>query len=134
MKKRSLIIILTIVLTLAAFFTLIVFGDTGSPGSEGDPLVTKSYVDEAVSYTPVQLNAGQILIGGEGTEIILRSGIATAIDNGANGVSDITAGADLMTGADIGLNHLLLIPRDDGRGITAVTEIWVMVRGNYTVK
>lgn len=134
MKKKSLLITLTVVLTFAALFTLVAFGDTGEPGSENDPLVTKSYVDSAVSYTPVQLAAGQVLIGGEGTEIILRSGIATAIDNGANGVSDITAGLDLMTGADVGLNHLLLVPRDDGRGITAVTEIWVMIRGEYTIR
>lgn len=134
MKKRTLLITFVIVLAITACFTLAAFGDTGEPGSETDPIVTKSYVDSAVSYTPVQLAAGQTLIGGEGTEIILRSGIATAIDNGANGVSDITAGVDLMTGADVGLNHLLLIPRNDGRGIAAVTEIWVMIRGSYTVK
>jgi hypothetical protein len=117
----------------------------GTPGSEDDPVVTKSYVDSQIaklssggvssdSYKAVQLAAGQKLIGNEGTEVILRSGEATAIDNGANGVSDVTGAKDLMTGQSVAQNHLLLIPRSDGRGIQAVTEIWVMVRGSYSIQ
>lgn len=109
-------------------------GAVSTPGSETDPVVTKSYVDSKVSYQPVRLEAGQKLIGDEGTEVILRSGDATAIDNGANGVSDITAGSDLMTGNRVAANHLLLIPRKDGRGIAVSTEAWVMIRGNYTIQ
>lgn len=86
------------------------------------------------TYSVVQANAGQKVLGKGGTEIILRSGEATAIDNGANGVSDITAGQDLMTGQRVGLNHLLLVPKDDGRGIHALTEVFVMVRGPYTIQ
>ncbi len=74
------------------------------------------------------------MLGKSGTEIILRSGEATAIDNGANGVSDITEGKDLMTGHSIGQNHLLLIPKDDGRGLQAITDLFVMIRGPYSVQ
>jgi hypothetical protein len=74
------------------------------------------------------------VLGKSGTEIILRSGEATAIDNGANGVSDITAGKDLMTGQSVGQNHLLLVPKDDGRGIQATTDLFVMVRGAYSIQ
>jgi hypothetical protein len=63
----------------------------------------------------------------------LRSGEATAIDNGYNGVANLTAGMDMMTGNNIELNHLLLVPRADGRGILATTEAWVMVRGSYSI-
>ena len=116
-----------------------------TPGSEGDPVVTKSYVDSQIaqlkgggtasnSYVVVQVGAGQRLLGKSGTEIILRSGEATAIDNGANGVSDMTAGKDLMTGQSVGQNHLLLVPKDDGRGIQAITDLFVMVRGSYSIQ
>lgn len=116
-----------------------------TPGSEGDPVVTKSYVDSQIAqlkssgtasdtYLVVEVKAGQKVLGKSGTEIILRSGEATAIDNGANGVSDITAGKDLMTGQSIGQNHLLLVPKDDGRGILAITDIFVMVRGTYSIQ
>lgn len=125
--------------------TVAVAAAADAPGSESDPVVTKSYVDSKIAqiqgggagsntYTVVQANAGQKVIGKGGTEMILRSGEATAIDNGANGVSDITAGQDLMTGQRVGLNHLLLVPKDDGRGIQALTEIFVMVRGSYSIQ
>ena len=103
------------------------------PGSESDPVVSRSYVDAATSFSAVQLAEGQRLIGGESAEIILRSGEASAIDNGENGIADLTSGADLITGSKVELNHLLIVPRDDGRGITALTEVWVMVRGDYEI-
>ena len=116
-----------------------------TPGSEGDPVVTKSYVDSQIAqlkssgtasdtYVVVEVKAGQKVLGKSGTEIILRSGEATAIDNGANGVSDMTAGKDMMTGQSIGQNHLLLVPKDDGRGIQAITDLFVMVRGAYLIQ
>lgn len=116
-----------------------------TPGSEGDPVVTKSYVDSQIAqlkssgtvsdtYIVIEVKAGQKVFGKSGTEIILRSGEATAIDNGANGISDITAGKDLMTGQIVGQNHLLLVPKDDGRGIQAITDLFVMVRGPYSIQ
>jgi len=131
-------------------FTAISAAATYTPGSSGDPVVTKSYVDSKLAdlkaligqgsggnseaYAPLQVPADKTLLGGSGTEIILRSGEATAIDNGANGISDITAGKDLRTGDALSANHLLLIPREDGRGIKATTEIWVLIRGSYQIK
>ncbi len=133
MRKRTFIMAIIAALVLGMLCGYAVFGASDGPGTDSDPLVSKSYVDTKLTYTPIQLTAGQKLIGKEGTEIILRSGEATAIDNGANGISDITAGTDLMTGMQVALNHLLLVPRDDGRGITAVTDIWVMIRGDYEI-
>lgn len=139
-------VVTVFVIVIVIFGLTVVAGAVSTtPGSEGDPVVTKSYVDTQIAqikgssgtsdtYKAVQLKAGQKLIGNEGTEIILRSGEATAVDNGANGVSDITGAKDLMTGYWVAQNHLLLVPRSDGRGITATTDIWVMVRGSYTIK
>ncbi len=95
--------------------------------------MSKSYVDSKTTFAPLALKAGEKLIGKSGTQVILRSGEATAIDNGQNGVSDLTTGTDLRTGNKVGQNHLLLIPREDGRGIAATTEVWVMVMGSYTI-
>lgn len=125
--------------------TVAVAAAADTPGSEGDPVVTKSYVDSQIAqlkssgtasdtYVVVEVKAGQKVLGKSGTEIILRSGEATAIDNGANGVSDMTAGTDLMTGQSIGQNHLLLVPKDDGRGIQAITDLFVMARGAYSIQ
>lgn len=137
------VIALVIIITILGLTVVVAASDT--PGSKEDPVVTKSYVDNQIArlmgsggstetYKAIMLTEGQRLIGNEGTEVILRSGEATAIDNGANGVSDVTGAKDLMTGQNVAQNHLLLIPRSDGRGIQANTEIWVMVRGAYTIQ
>ncbi len=110
------------------------------PGSEQDPLVTKSYVEArlaaltASSLVVVEVPAGRALIGSAGTEMILRGGTAKAIDSEMGGLSDVTAGVDLRKGQAIPANHLLIIPRDDGRGLSAVNAIIVLVRGTYTIQ
>ena len=130
MNRRFVLIALFVISV-----TILAVAASDAPGSEGDPLVTKSYVDQKMSgvsaFAPLEILEGQSLIGREGTEIILRSGEAKAICGGENGVSDLTGGADLLNGAEIKRNHLLLIPRNDGRGIFATTDVWVMVKGGY---
>jgi len=131
--------------------------DPNLPGMAGDPIVTKSYVDEAVKrlvaqevqklqagggagvsdsrMTVIELKPGQKLLAGPGAEFIVRNGRAVAISSDANGIPDLTAGADLLAGSEIPLNHLLLFPRE-GRGIEPHKEmtgtIYVMVRGPYS--
>ncbi len=125
-------------------------------GGQTDPLVTKSYVDDKVnkaletinanagntgnvnintiSYTPVFATVGQTLYGKEGTEIILRSGKGTAVVPTQEGISNITTGQDLKHNAFIGKNHLLITPRDDGRGIKVTENAWFLVKGDYVIK
>ena len=160
MKKKNLIILLAAGLVLAMAIISIGYGEDFEPGSIGDPLITKSYIDNIVSglkdritalesrsesgtgsvpaaastWDVIQVGAGKSLLGGEGTEIVLRSGTASALDNGKDGVSDLTGGADLKGGTSIEKNHLLLVPRQDGRGIFCVSSCWVMVLGDYEIK
>jgi hypothetical protein len=135
--KKTAAICLVVLVCIA--MTAAVRAASGAPGSESDPLVTQSYVDKLLSeaggvFLPVEVTAGGKLIGGAGAEIIVRSGEATIVSNENNGVSDLTAGLDLMTGAYAPPNHLLLVPRDDGRGVAATTDLWVMVRGAYAIR
>ena len=147
MKKKNLIV-LAIAIALVVT-TAIAVGAGYEPGSAEDPIVTKSYVDEKIaealagaggtggggaSFTPVNIGPGKKMIGGEGTEIILRSGKAKAVATGSDGLSDVTIGSDIKSGNSVSQNHLLLIPRDDGRGIEASSDIWVLVKGTYTIK
>ena len=83
-------------------------------------------------YDVVYLTKGQTIVGS--SEFILRSGSAVSTCPGINGITDITDGVDLTDGMEIPWNHLLLVPRDDGRGITVTsTEAYIMARGQYTV-
>ncbi|NLY68036.1 MAG: hypothetical protein GX069_10820 [Tissierellia bacterium] len=94
----------------------------------------------AASFEVVELKAGQFLIGKGGTEIILRGGTgngrgrAKIVAAGQNGLSDITQGKDLTNGEEVPLNHLLIVPRDDGRGVFAITDSVYLVKGDYEIR
>jgi hypothetical protein len=149
-------------LGIGTLVTLNADGVVSAPGTANDPIVTKSYVDEAIksltgvtpntgSTTPstgsgtvsassarlvvVELKPGQTLAAGEGTEFIVRNGKAVAYSSTEDGISDLTDGIDLKPGVVIPTNHLLLFPRE-GRGIRphkdSTGTIYVMVRGAYS--
>ena len=118
------------------------------PGTDSDPLISKSYIDAVVfPYIDnsvsaatnsvleiVYVDAGHILRCKAGTELILRSGSAEAIASPQGGLSDVTAGADLAQGTPLTANHLLIVPRNDNRGAYAVTDCIFMVRGGYSIE
>ncbi|WP_066495998.1 hypothetical protein [Abyssisolibacter fermentans] len=82
----------------------------------------------------VELKDGQTLICNAGTEIILRGGSATAIASDLGGLSDTTAGEDIQMNQKIPNNHLLIVPRSDGRGVLVPKYAIFMVRGSYEVR
>ncbi len=143
MKKINIIVVSVL---LVVFGIVAVYAVGTNPGSRQDPVVTKSYVDNqinyiknlnagATTYQVVQVAKGKMLIGAAGTELVLRSGEAVIVDGtGVNGVSDLTSGITLLNANRIITNHQLLIPRADGRGLKATTDVYVMVRGAYQIK
>lgn len=84
-------------------------------------------------YEIVTVQAGSTIYGKQGSEIIIRSGQGVIVASAAGGVQDVTDGVDLSGGVNAPNNNLLLIPREDGRGIQAVKTMVVMVRGGYTL-
>jgi len=137
MKYRSyLVLVLAAAILLAGGFLA---GRSASaagttPGTDADPLVSKSYVDQYVQWLPIMVKAGQTLAAEGGTELVLRSGKATAVESGGAGLADVTSAKDLLRGVNVPLNHLLLVPRTDGRGLKAVVDSWVLVRGAYAIQ
>ncbi len=122
-------------------------------GSEADPLVSKSYVDDKInqvmnmigsdssgtvsaggSYIPVSVGVGKTIIGGEGTEMILRAGKGDIVISGKEGIVDATTGQALYNGHKATLNHIMIVPRDDGRGVKVTEAAWFLVKGGYSIK
>ncbi|MFD1179568.1 hypothetical protein ACFQ3W_25170 [Paenibacillus puldeungensis] len=121
-------------------------GVGNQPGTADDPVVTKSYVDQAIKQainggaapsapiTPskgegtassgsasegvkiVEVKPGKILIASAGTEFIVRAGKAVIYSADSNGVADLTDGKDISNGGAVVNNHLLSFPKE-GRGI-----------------
>ena len=110
------------------------FAGAANPGSSADPLVTKSYVDQYVQWTIADMKAGQVFEGKAGTELLIRRGDAVVVDGTGNGIPDLTGGTDLQAKQKVPLNHLLLIPRDDGRGFIATGSVVVMYRGEAVIR
>jgi len=88
---------------------------------------------QGTQFTILELRANETIVGGEGTRIILRSGTATIHSQVANGLADLTTGIELFNGNNVPANHLLLVSRNDGRGITATSDAWVIVEGSFTI-
>lgn len=140
MQKRR--IVMLCVASLMAAVTVL----AAEPGSDQDPIVTKSYLDTVVvpqleqkmvetsSFSIVNVAAGERIICGEGTEMILRMGTASVIATAKGGVCDATGGFDLQNWMPIAANHLLIIPVGDGRGATASTDCIFMVKGTYQIQ
>ena len=132
--------ILTAVVILAMFLMVGTFA--AEPGTDGDPLITKSYIDSVVypyidsmaQFTVVDVPANKSVICSAGTELILRMGNCSVIGTQKGGVSDVTMGFDLAHGTNIQGNHLLIVPLDDGRGVKTSTNCLIMIKGQYTIK
>lgn len=83
-------------------------------------------------FAVVTVPAGQRLLGSTGCEFLLRSGSASCVAESAPGLIDATEGGTLGSGEAVQPNHLYLITAD-GRGLSASSEVTVLVRGSYTI-
>ena len=148
-KKLCLIIIITI------FAGICLPGYAADPGSNEDPLVSLSYINDVLmpqiksyvdsksvasapqgtdsSFYLVNLKAGQTVIGAQGTQFILRMGSASIVATNKGGIADVTAGCDLSLNAQMPANHLLIVPFDDWRGVSMKTDGILMIKGVYSV-
>ena len=138
MKKRVWILAALLVLLLA------VAALAATPGSEEDPLISKSYLEGTFAQwvqsvvdakpTPVfevqSFKKGQTVTFTAGTELILRMGKATVVATDKGGLADVTEGVDLQNGSAFPSNHQLVVPVGDGRGLKAEEDVLVMDKGN----
>ncbi len=136
MKKKILImfVALIVLFVIAAY--------AAQPGTDADPLVTKSYIENVVypyvnnaaKFSVVNVPAKKSVICYAGTEVIVRSGTCTAIASANGGLSDVTMGMDIKNADVVPLNHMVIIPRSDERGIWAATDSIVMIKGDYNIR
>lgn len=108
--------------------------------TEQTQTVTVTQTAAPAGYEVVHLLSGQTLTADSPLELIPRSGelaaVVTSETNRAAGVglSDLTVAAEVLDGSILESNHYILVPRADGRGVTAVSdEAYLMVRGEYTI-
>lgn len=137
MKKPVIALLCAVFMLMAG---IVFCAAIAAPGDEGDPLVTKSYIDTMAdeirassSYRLIKMKNDQQLVCAEGAELILRQGGGVIFSGANGGLADVTLGADLKNGEAVPPNHLLVVPVSDWRGFTAVGEVLVLVRGDCNV-
>ena len=79
------------------------------------------------------LKAGSTLKCGEGAEFIIRTGEMKAVASASGGLSDVTEGANIDGDTVVPKNHHIVVPRDDGRGLSVVTGGAIMIKGKYEI-
>jgi len=145
MKTKAVMVSLLLMAAAIIGYAGLAAASSREPGSTSDPLVTKSFVEKYVQdyinglgslgssgsleWSVKELETGQEFIGKAGTEIIVRSGSAVVVDPSGGGIPDLTDGNNVMAGQLVKNNHLLSLPRSDGRGIQAQKPTIIMYRG-----
>ena len=105
-----------------------------SQNTSQNPPVSSNVQVSGNSFKPVLVEVGQTIYGKEGTEMILRSGKGNAVVPGAEGIANITNGLELKNKSTVTKNHLIIIPRDDKRGVKVTEKAWFLVKGDYEIK
>lgn len=92
---------------------------------------------DSIVFKIIKLPAGKTLIGDTSTEIIVRNTNrvkAYVASTATGGISNLISGKDIANGVIVPDNQLLLVPKADGRGLTAIKDADIMIKGTYTIK
>lgn len=86
------------------------------------------------AFILIQAKKGDFITIADAGMFIMRSGVAEAVASTSGGLSNLTDGVNLATGNEVKANHLILIPKNDGRGIKMIFDGWVMIKGSYKIQ
>lgn len=104
---------------LIAIFLLCCLGNSvplsgQNPGTAGDPLVSKSYLDHFFRFKSYVLKEKELLRPEPGALIIVRSGEISIEGPEDKTIIDLTRGEEIKMSSVLPLNHLLIIPDSSG--------------------
>ena len=106
---------------------------TGKDTEKQEEIKTTEIDTSAFIFKIENLKTGSTLKCGEGTEFIIRTGEMKAVASTSGGLSDVTDGANIDGDTVVPKNHHIVVPRDDGRGLSVVTGGAIMIKGNYEI-
>ena len=162
MKKKKLLIVMAGVLVLAVGIGIGAYA-ASNYGTQDDPLVAKSYLDEvltpqlkqefqsqvdqSVGVMEQEIDAAASISGGNFASVSLGSGqtllgeagceiilrSGSAKSVGSGTMVDATDGVSLAAGTVISQNHLLTCAAN-GDGVAASSATTLLVLGSYSIK
>ena len=108
--KRALLIAAFLICSLGHIAPL----NGQNPGTAGDPLVSKSYLDHFFRFKSFVLKEKELLRPEPGALVIVRSGEISIEGSEGKTVIDLTRGEEIKMGTVLPLNHLIIIPDSSG--------------------
>ncbi|MBO4506144.1 MAG: hypothetical protein J5728_06940 [Lachnospiraceae bacterium] len=146
MRNKIIIAVIAVAALLAAFKAGTVFGaGSASPGSQGDPLVTLSYLNSRLEglgdtggasssdtgFSRVSLTKGQSLILTDGSELIVYSGNGTVL--GTSGMLSITD-AQMFPAGTSAVMYAHFLGIGGNSGVKASGNMTIYVKGGYGIE
>lgn len=139
-KKMKIMVSAVLMITVLCVLTfkagVMVGAADNEPGSVGDPLVSKSYLDSRLDglsgvMTKVTLSKGSVLVAAEGASMIVFSGNGSVSGNGS-GLINVTTGELTENGLSLAKYNTYLFP-DAATTVTATSTMVVFLTGTYNV-
>lgn len=115
------------------FFAFLYFHPTTAAsfaqGTQDDPVVCKSYLENLYAWKEVNLVSGEALSLDTGSQFVVIEGKLTVLGHNSEGFIDLTEGIFLKNDEQIPLAHLIICPSGDGRGIKAASDAVILIKG-----
>jgi len=120
---------LFVLLVLAAFNAVPVISLAQEPGTTGDPIVSKSYLDQFFRFRSVVIPKGDTVQLTPGALVVMRSGKLKIRAPRGKSLIDLTDGKELAADALLPAFHLVLVPETPGLLLEAQSMSLVLAMG-----
>ena len=122
-KKTISILFLFLFISLCSC----IFAQT--PGTSGDPLVTKSYLDFAAKLREVEVKSGSTITAENGAVMVVMSGQLKLELKKGGMVIDLTNGRKLTSNSTLQVFHLIMVPDGSLCSFKATKDTRLMAMG-----
>lgn len=120
---------LPVLLVLAVLAVLPVIAAAQEPGTTGDPIVSKSYLDQFFRFRSVVIPKGDTVQLTPGALVVVRSGKLKIRAPRGKSLIDLTDGKELAAETFLPAFHLVLVPETPGLLLEAQSMSLVLAVG-----
>ena len=114
---------------LLLFLIIGFYSSIFAPGTSGDPLVTKSYLDFAAKLREVEVKSGSTITAENGAVLVVMSGQLKLELKKGGMVIDLTNGRKLTSNSTLQVFHLIMIPDGSLCSFKATKDTRLMAMG-----
>ncbi len=119
----------TLITTILLIILQVNLAVAQSPGSTSDPLVSRSYVEQNLSFRSVELKENTNFKAQLGNQLIVLDGRVRYVSRRGRNLLDLTIGRLLRAGNFLSSNHLYIITSDEDFELQVKKDATILVLG-----